>query len=191
MLCMMMAMINEPDQQELFRRIYRTHIDAMKACAWNIMHQFPDLTEDVLQEAFINILPHLDRIGSMPEDGARAYLLTVVKTAAIKILERNQMPHGHIVSFQELKEESVPCSTNVLDDICLNEEYQQLVQAIRELPQVYREILYLHYLGDMNLQEIASRFQVSYGTVRKRLQRGKVQLIRKMQEGGVHSYEIK
>ena len=51
-----------------------------------------------------------------------------------------------------------------------------VVQALRKLPLKQREVLVMHYLADMSVEAIASRFGRPVGTVKAQLARGRVSL---------------
>ena len=58
-----------------------------------------------------------------------------------------------------------------------------LVAALGRLPQRYREVLVLHYLADLPVQEVAAELRVPMGTVSSRLARGRAALARAFDDG--------
>jgi RNA polymerase sigma-70 factor (ECF subfamily) len=53
------------------------------------------------------------------------------------------------------------------------DEHLIVVDALRRLPEAQREVLALHYLADLPVQEIAATLRVPEGTVKSRLMRGR------------------
>jgi DNA-directed RNA polymerase specialized sigma24 family protein len=51
------------------------------------------------------------------------------------------------------------------------------------LPRRYREVLVLHYLADLPVQEVAAELRVPVGTVSSRLARGRAALVRALDDG--------
>ena len=60
-------------------------------------------------------------------------------------------------------------------------EQKVLVEAIRSLPKIYRDVVYLFYLEDFKLKETAVMLSIKEKTVTKRLQRAR-QMLRKYLE---------
>jgi RNA polymerase sigma-70 factor, ECF subfamily len=58
-----------------------------------------------------------------------------------------------------------------------------LLTALGRLPLRYREVLVLHYLADLPVQEIAAELRVPQGTVSSRLARGRAALGRALDGG--------
>ena len=58
-----------------------------------------------------------------------------------------------------------------------------LLAALGRLPLRYREVLVLHYLADLPVQEIAAELRVPQGTVSSRLSRGRAALGRVLDGG--------
>jgi RNA polymerase sigma-70 factor, ECF subfamily len=58
-----------------------------------------------------------------------------------------------------------------------------LIAALGRLPHRYREVLVLHYLADLPVQEIAAELRVPVGTVSSRLARGRAALVRALDDG--------
>lgn len=62
------------------------------------------------------------------------------------------------------------------DDIGDMMEKQAMAQAVNKLPQVFREIILLHYYQGMAINEMAELLGVAEGTVASRLSRGRKKL---------------
>ena len=56
-------------------------------------------------------------------------------------------------------------------------DYERLVQLISELPQMYREVLYYHFVLEFSMPEVARGLDIKLSTARQRLVRGKKQLL--------------
>ena len=58
-------------------------------------------------------------------------------------------------------------------DVLEQYEYTQLVKVISELPQIYKDIVYLYYLEEFTAKEVAKMLNISVNTVWKRAERAK------------------
>jgi RNA polymerase sigma-70 factor, ECF subfamily len=65
----------------------------------------------------------------------------------------------------------------------LSADELDLVAALGRVPQRYREVLVLHYLADLPVQEVAAELRVPVGTVSSRLSRGRAALARALDDG--------
>jgi len=57
-----------------------------------------------------------------------------------------------------------------------NYGYNELVEAIKQLPQMYKDVLFLHYVEGFSVKETAEMLNLPKGTVYKRIERGKAVL---------------
>ncbi len=64
-----------------------------------------------------------------------------------------------------------------------SEEAVMLDQALRRLPRRHREVLVLHYLADLPVEEIARVLKIPAGTVKGRLYRARTALERELGDG--------
>ena len=67
-------------------------------------------------------------------------------------------------------------------------ERPDLRDAIAELPRAYREVIVLHYLADLSVEEVAAVLDVPVGTVKSRLFRGRSALAARLT--GYRSTEV-
>jgi RNA polymerase sigma-70 factor (ECF subfamily) len=59
----------------------------------------------------------------------------------------------------------------------------ELVDALGRLPLRYRQVLALHYLGDLPVEEIARDLTLPVGTIKSRLARARQHLAAQLEEG--------
>jgi RNA polymerase sigma-70 factor (ECF subfamily) len=55
-----------------------------------------------------------------------------------------------------------------------------IVEGIISLPVIYKDVLYLSYVEDLNIQEISKLINISNESVKKRLQRGRKILLKNL-----------
>ena len=63
-------------------------------------------------------------------------------------------------------------------------EYEQLVKAISKLPQIYKDVVFLHYLQEFTTKEISKMLNISIDNVWKRIERSK-KLLKEILERGI------
>lgn len=119
--------------------------------------------EDAVQEAFVEALRHRDRLAHA--DRPEAWLRTV----ALNRL-RNRWRHARVA--QRLLAQ-VPGPRAALG---MTPDHVALVAALQQLDHATREIVVLHHLADLQVQEIADQLGLPAGTVKSRLARGRAHL---------------
>ncbi|CAN5235146.1 hypothetical protein BH09SUM1_BH09SUM1_31270 [soil metagenome] len=131
-----------------------------------------DTAEDIVQEVFLRVYLHIDRL-SKPE-----YLGTwmgrITRNLAADWAARNQRSSHLLPTISidevhtELKEKDVKPVTEKLDDATRE---QALNDAIRDLPTEQREIILLHFMQGWNYREIAARLEKDPTTISRILDR--------------------
>ena len=62
-------------------------------------------------------------------------------------------------------------------------EHVDLVRALRRLPLAQREVLVLHYVVELAVEQVAAELRLPVGTVKSRLARGRAALAQQLQPG--------
>jgi RNA polymerase sigma-70 factor (ECF subfamily) len=62
-------------------------------------------------------------------------------------------------------------------------EHLDLVRALRRLPLAQREVLVLHYVAELAVDQVAAELRLPVGTVKSRLARGRAALAQQLQPG--------
>jgi RNA polymerase sigma-70 factor (ECF subfamily) len=60
-------------------------------------------------------------------------------------------------------------------------EHVDLVRALRRLPVAQREVLVLHYIAELAVEQVAAELRLPVGTVKSRLARGRAALANELQ----------
>ena len=147
-----------------FDRLFSTYHRQMLFVAQRILGNQAD-AEDAVQNALLKLYRLRDRI---PEDPrvCRVYVLTAAKHAALDLKDREK----RTVNIDDLvladKEE-------LFENIAASEDRDRLMEAIRALPDLYREVLMLRYVRELSVKEIGQLLNRKEWAIRKQLARGK------------------
>lgn len=121
--------------------------------------------QDVVQEAFVRGLSRGGRFASM--DNPEAWLRTVAINVARTRWRRRQVLASLLLRQAASEPGALPG---------MGENHVALVAALRHLPWPQREVVVLHYLADVPVDEIASSLGLAPGTVKSRLHRARARL---------------
>lgn len=137
----------------------KTYADMVYRLAVLNMKNVPD-AEDVFQEVFLKLLRYKKTIIS--EEHLKAWLIRVTlnQCKSKAMLNWNK----RVVSLDEVAEASAPEE---------KEDYSEVYEAVRNLPQKYREVIYLYYYDGYKINEIADILQRSEATIKTQLSRGR------------------
>ena len=119
--------------------------------------------EDVVQEAFIRLARSVDRIRDPTRAGA--YLRSIALNLARDHNRRGLVSLRHRLPFDDRV-------ASVEDDVVLNEDHRQVVEALRSLPHRQRDCLILRYYDELGIDDIADALGISRNSVKTHLTRG-------------------
>ena len=150
------------EEKEKFSEIYRDHAEFMIRVARRILHNSPD-AEDVVQDAFLYVADHLEKINQFDRQKTRSYLAIITEHKAIDLL-RSRHPEDSL-DEQQL-EHSLMADAKW-------EEGEDLSKAILELSPEYREVLLLHYHYGYSYREIAELLDQTTFSIASKARRAK------------------
>lgn len=119
-------------------------------------------SEDIVQEAFVRLYTSHKELD---DEAAKAWLIRVTVN-----LCKNRNKLFRVRNTAEL-DDNIPCADNSISD-----ELIALKAAMRELPQKYRVVIYLHYYAGYQASEIGGILGISTSAVTTRMQRGREKL---------------
>lgn len=165
MLGFYMTLIDSEDDKNKFEQLYRTYKQDMYKIAYNILKNNAD-AEDAVHQAFLSIANHFEKVLTIPSQEIKAYIVIIIRNTSINIYNKNKRNADHTI---EMDDKDIPIEVNVLEQY----EYEFLKNAIKELPQMYKDIIYLYYLEEFTTKGISKMLDISVDTVYKRLERAK------------------
>lgn len=140
----------------------RTYADMVYRLAVLNMKNVPD-AEDVFQEVFLKLLRYKKTIIS--EEHLKAWLIRVTlnqcKSKVMLNWNKKVVPLDEVTELSSTEEK---------------EDYSEVYEAVRNLPQKYREVIYLYYYDGYKINEIADILQRSEATIKTQLSRGRMLL---------------
>lgn len=146
--------------------LYRQHRSRALAIAYRILGD-QDEAEDVVQDVFSKLCSRPVRF-----DGKAAcstWLYRIMVNSSINSLRARQRR-----SRLESRPEQSPSPE---DAAALREMKERLVEALEELTEQHRQVLWLRELRGLSYPEIAARLGVPEGTVKSALNRARARLL--------------
>ncbi|MCX8074456.1 MAG: sigma-70 family RNA polymerase sigma factor [Clostridia bacterium] len=157
-----------------------------KIC-FNMLNNADD-AQEALQEVYINIYKNLNRYSNLEDNDLKNILckITLNKCKDIlksKIYKTYQVTDTDITVLENYSDEN-----DIESEIYKKERKLYIVRAINELKNPYNEILYEYYIDEKTLEEISENRNVSKGTLKIQIHRGKSLLKEKLMISGGDSF---
>lgn len=183
-------MNSEPSEQILVLNTSRGDLDAFNQLVMsyqdvafgyaNVMVGDPDLAEDITQESFIKAF---QKISSFRGGSFRAWLLKIVTNTSYDYLRQNRRKRTFSLNAEDENGEGFESLPWFIDPTPTVEEYvqrkeetQYLYHLLNKLPVVYRNVITLIDLYELDYTEAAEILHIPLGTVKSRLARARIHL---------------
>ena len=150
------------ETKERLEQRFRDYYQLIYRVAFSQVKNHAD-AEDITQEVFLKIIRHDMRYQSMEHE--RAWIVRVTINLCRDLLKSKW--HKTSVSMEEVSEAqrgSCENFTEIQDD---------MMWAVLQLPEKYRNCLYLFYYEDYSIKEIAQSLEMPENTVKTNLKRGR------------------
>ena len=173
--------IEKVPDREKFRRIYEGYHRLMYHVAYQILHNRED-AEDAVQETFIRVVKNISKISEPICPKTKNFLVIICRNVSLNILKKRNASNMTELSdyLPEQRPEADPQEASIEKDIV-----QRIVETVLELPDRYRDCMYMELVQEMDYEEIAFALGKKPETVRKQIQRGKKLLRQKLGERGI------
>lgn len=155
----------------LIDALYALYEQPLYFAAYNILHD-TYMAEDAVQEAFLRLIRHRDKIQDPAAPQTRAYVYKTLKSAALDL-------------YRAQKRQSARCCT--LDDAVAYTAEEMptdtlCAATLSDLPQKYAAVLRCLFVSELTVRETAAVLKISEACVRKRCERARKRL-KAMKEG--------
>jgi RNA polymerase sigma-70 factor (ECF subfamily) len=155
--------------KEALQLLLRRNWTWLKGLVYSIVGNADDV-DDVLQDICVRVITKIDSLRE-PER-FRPWLAVLARRQALRY--RQQKTRRPIPLNEELAE--LKCdekAQQILENIEQKEQYQLILEAVRSLPEKYRQVFMLEYAGDLTYGQIAEILDIPFTTVQIRLVRAR------------------
>ena len=161
------------DQADLrrFTELVETHQNEMLRIAERILHDH-QLAEDAVQNALYGVAVSFYHVPADDPEAAHAYLLNCAKYAALRICHAER----RIETVELTDDLASPDLDPTFEQVRRSDDYEGLLRAIRQLDELYQDVLLHYYVYDQSVKEIARLFGRTPAAVRQQLTRGRRRL---------------
>lgn len=172
MLPVWILLLDEEDRNKL-ERLYNDYAKQMRAVACSILNTKEDI-EDAVSDAFLKIADNMDSLEGRTIDEVHAFCVVVTKNAARDIRRKNTKRNK---VFTELNEEITSTSLDIFEQY----ELQEIRQFLMKLPEDLQEAVWMRHVIGIPVKQIARIQNVAEITVYKRIENGKIKLLKMLE----------
>lgn len=174
-----LSVLETGEDKSFFEELYLKYRQSMYAVAYSILNNIED-SEDAVHNAFLTIADNFEKIKAIPCHEIKSYFVIIVRNVSINIYNKNKKNSER---FAELDDNKISVDIDFFENI----DYEKLVKTISNLPTIYKDVLYLHYINGFATKEISKMLDISIDTVRKRIERAKKLLKAELERGEIYA----
>ncbi|MBR4036888.1 MAG: RNA polymerase sigma factor [Oscillospiraceae bacterium] len=174
-----LSLLDNQEDHSKFTKLYKTYRYIMMHTAFSILNDH-GLAEDAVHDAFVRAAKNFHKIGDVDSSRTKAFMLIIVRNVALTMAKQR----GRTFVFEEENIVNVIADSTADKDF-ENFDFDRIVDAIKALPDTYRDTLYLNVVEGYSTKEISDMLEVSNEAVKKRLQRGRKILIGNLEKEGI------
>ncbi len=158
------------DNSEKFEAVYSKYRVLMYRVAYGLLGN-PEDAEDAVQSAFVKIYGHIADIADADSPRTRSFVTVVVRNVCFNMLRDSR--HNTGADIEQL---------DPVSDISIEEQALSgfgvvaIENALRGLPENYRDILYLTAYEELDLHSAAELLGITYENAKSRLKRARRKL---------------
>ena len=171
----------DPMPERDFDSIYTDYSRLVYWAAYGVLSN-KEQTEDVVQEVFITVLKNMEKVSELDDARLKGWLYRVTVNAALDAKRKS----GHeVLSDEPLGAEVPDASETPEEEVVASDTAAAVRAAMESIDERYAQVLKLYYFAEMGVAEIASAVNISEGTVKSRLARGRALLYSILKSKGI------
>ena len=144
--------------------------------------------EDAVSETFIKVIKNVRNIWTMDQKRMDSYITKLARNTAVDQYRKNKRETSRVVSADAETDRDSGISHNPIEDMIVALGSSQRVRELVDLlPDKYREVIICIVFHELSGRETALMLGIGEGTVRKRYERAKKILKKKLSTVKVYS----
>jgi len=151
-----------------FISLYEGHNDALfRFCLWRVSDR--EIALELTQETFTRLWNRM--VSGRKIENPRAFIYLVARRMIIDWYRKSK-PRSLEALSEDDRLRFEPVDEGVVARMEMSRDAKQALEKIQELPEQYREVVYLSFVEDLPPREIAVRLNLTPNAVSIRLARG-------------------
>ena len=169
-----MAMIDDPDELELFCTLYGKYDKRIFSYLYEAVGDF-HAAEDLCQEVFFRLAKSISTVSTLSAERAKSYLYRIAKNVYFDYCEKSKRK-PKTLEYVDLADKSADAESLLISEECV----ENIKKVIAEMPTSVRDALMLHYIDGINAKTIAEVQGKTVSAVKSEISRGTVKLLERI-----------
>jgi len=180
--------ISDESDREFLTNLYEQYYPLLKYKAYEITHDY-GIVEDLIQEAFLKLIPKIPLLRSLACYKMISYLVYTLRNVSIDyVRKRNRRSKRAYASSTDNVADQLPDLLAATEENYMRQErFEELAQALLQLPEKDRNLLFYKYNMEMDDREIAELLEIPAQHVRQYVSRARERAFRIL--GGDHRHD--
>lgn len=157
-------------EKEAFRLLLTRNWPWLRALVYSVVTN-ADSVDDVMQDICVQVIR---KVNTLREPGRfRPWMAVLARRQALNYSRRKSQRKVISLNEEVAGQQCDYKAGQLLENLELREQYQQVLQAVKLLPEIYRQVFVLAHLEDSTYAQIAEILDVPVTTVQIRLVRAR------------------
>lgn len=165
MLSFYLSLIDTQEGKIKFEEMYNKYKNLMLYIAFDILKD-NYLAEDAVHMAFMKIVSNFKEYNFEDDNKTKSFVAILAKNTAISMYRKRKKTIE--INIENLSREKYD-----FDSISEEMKVDFIKEEIKNMNDVYKDVLMLKYFNDFDNKEISKILEISESTVRKRLERAR------------------
>jgi len=158
-------------EKEAFRLLLTRNWTWLRALVYSVVAD-ADSVDDVMQNICVQVIR---KVNTLREPARfRPWMAVLARRQALRYSQRKRQ--RKVISLNNEEVAGQQCdykAGQLLENLELREQYQQILQAVKSLPEIYRQVFVLAHLEDLTYAKTAEILDIPITTVQIRLVRAR------------------
>jgi len=158
-------------EKEAFRLLLTRNWTWLRALVYSVIAD-ADSVDDVMQNICVQVIR---KVNTLREPARfRPWMAVLARRQALRYSQRKRQ--RKVISLNNEEVAGQQCdykAGQLLENLELREQYQQILQAVKSLPEIYRQVFVLAHLEDLTYAKTAEILDIPITTVQIRLVRAR------------------
>jgi len=179
--------IENDDDRFFIAQFYEQYYPIMKKKAYELTHDY-SIIDDLIHDAILKLMKKIPTLRSLGYYKRTTYIVYTIRSVAINHnrQEAVKSKKSYLGMSDDLME-SIPDPITI-DEVCAtNEDYRELGEAIEQLSERDRSLLYNKYNLELSDTEIAEIMDIPINNVRVYLMRARLRALKILTRRGIVS----
>lgn len=150
--------------------IYHTYYSLVYKKILSVTHETSSI-EDLVNDTFVKLIEKAPLLRAFDQRKTATYITYTARSVAINFVKRRDIHNKHLFYTDEMELAAELATTE--DQVSKQHELECLRDAVLQLPEKQRDLLYFKYMLELNDAEIAELLNISTPSVRQYLTRAR------------------